>query len=77
MIRQGCLLSTIKRAPGTNDRHITRMDGRRLVRHLLLNSIKTASESVFYDLINPDVNAAISLEHNRTEWEKNRPSEGC
>ncbi len=51
-----------------------RMDERGLVRLVLLKCVKPTPESIFGDLIDTDVQAAISLAKARIKWNKNRPS---
>ncbi len=57
--------------------HILRMNERRTVRQVLLNCVKPTPKSIFGDLIDLDVNEAISLAKDRIEWKKNRPSKRC
>ncbi len=59
---------------GTGLGHILRMGERRLVGHALFNYVKPSPESFFGDVIDPDVNAAISLGKGRMEWKRNRSS---
>ncbi len=57
--------------------YILKMDERRTARQVLLNCVKPKPESIFGDLIDLDVNEAISLAKDRIEWKKNRPSKRC
>ncbi len=52
-----------------------KLNERRTVSQILLMRVKSTPESVFGDLIDADVNAAISLAKDRIEWKKNRPIE--
>ncbi len=45
--------------------HILRMDERRTVRQVLLNCVKPTLESILGDLIDKDINKAISLAKDR------------
>ncbi len=56
---------------------ILRMDEQRLVRQVLLNCVKPTLDSIFGDLTESDVYAAISLAKDRIERKKNRPSKLC
>ncbi len=53
--------------------HILRKVERRLIPQMLLNCVKPAPESVFGDLTDLNVNAAISLANDRIEWKEARP----
>ncbi len=53
------------------------MDERRLVRQVLLNCVKPTPKSMLGDLIETDVQAAISLAEDIIEWNENRPSKHC
>ncbi len=57
--------------------HILRMDESRLVRKVLLQCFRPTPESIFGDVLDLDVLAAIHLANDRIEWEKNRPSKRC
>ncbi len=48
--------------------HILGMGERRTVRQVLLHCVKRTQESIFGDLIDPDVDKAISLAKDRAEW---------
>ncbi len=54
-----------------------RIDARRTVRQVLLNCVKPTPDSIFGELIDPDVNAAISVAKDKIERKKNRPSKHC
>ncbi len=41
---------------------------------VLLNCVKPTPESIFGDLIDAEMNVAISFAKVRIEWKKNRPS---
>ncbi len=53
--------------------HILRMDERRTVCQVLLNCVKPQPESNFGDLIDLDVNEAISLTKDWIEWKRIGP----
>ncbi len=57
--------------------HILRMDERQTVHQVLLNYVKPTPESIFGDLLDLDVNEAISLAKVTIEWKKNRLSKRC
>ncbi len=44
---------------------------------VLLHCVKPTPESIFGDLIDTDVDKAISLAKDRVEWKRNRPSKLC
>ncbi len=57
--------------------YIIRMAERLTARQILLNCGKPTLESIFGDLIDPDISAAINLAKDGTEWKKKRPSKRC
>ncbi len=53
------------------------MDEWRTVHHVLLTCLKSTPGSIFGDLIDPEVNAAMSHAKGSTQWKTNRPSNRC